>query len=148
MQRLQAECDDVIRAYSRLRADLPELLRRSEHAVRDGYPTTSLGASGGANAVNRPTESTALAGKVPDPVRSGVKRMLALLSESTRDATSLETLRESIMGSGGVQTQLETCDTCGDAERRRLRDHRCWACFEYKRRTSRERPRELWRASV
>ena len=145
LHRLQAECDDVIEAMTRLRADLPELMRRSEHEARDGYPASSIGGGSGSTAINRPTENAALAPPLPDPIRSHVKRVVALLGQTSRNATSLNGLRIIVLDVGEAQPRsIETCGNCRDIESRRLRDERCWACFEYRRRTGRERPAELW----
>jgi hypothetical protein len=81
-ERLQAILNQAETTIKRLRVDLPELVRRREHDVSDGYPSTSMGAgSGNAGTVSNPTMRSALAVKEEHPVARAIDIVLRGISD-------------------------------------------------------------------
>jgi hypothetical protein len=75
----QELCGELGETARRLLADGPELMRRSRHPARDGYPTSSLSGGARTSDVSDPTGTLAAAradGGATDPVNRSVEDML------------------------------------------------------------------------
>ena len=81
----------------------------------------------------------------PIPCVRTLDRMLTLLNDTARSAVSVGNLRTLVLGDKTGDSGALSGDCGRDVGIGRIRANRCGACFEYRRRTSVERPSELWK---
>lgn len=139
MARLQGDIDRMVEALGLLRRALPEFERRNRLAAgADGYPGSSMG-GGGSGGIGRPTERAALTRPPADPVRTWTREAVEALESAARSIATAESRRRLVLDSGGLSGQAEpdrACEnpSCGTLTREPLRDGRCPACYQWRRR--------------
>lgn len=139
----------VHKLLSRSHARAAEMVRRGEHAARDGFPASSMGGAGSSGTAPRPTEQTALAPPMEDRTGEHIAEWERVLKRMAADARLLDGLSAKVMeveaGERGRQSTLRACanPSCGVAVLGPLRRGRCEACAKYLNRTGMDRPSEL-----
>jgi hypothetical protein len=143
--RLQSDIDRMVETLLAVRQALPELERRNRYAAgADGYPASSMGSSGHAT-FGRPTERAALSRPPVDPVRIWTRDALGALERAGRCIATVESCRRLVLDSGGLSIEaVDSPRVCGNPSCRALtaeplRDSRCPACYQWRRRNGSER---------
>ncbi len=91
------QLDRIEDALPRLRRDVEEMLRKSKHRPRDGYPSSSMGGSGGGTEISRPTENAATALPMFDPTGDKIREVFASIAEASGVIQRAENLRAQVM---------------------------------------------------
>lgn len=134
--------DEMIESLRELQAALPELERRNRfQAAGDGFSGSSGGVSGGGGGISNPTERAALQRAPADPVRQWTNEALTQLSNAREAIMVADNRRRLVFSVVGADLEPEACQNpaCGDVTAAPLRDGRCPACYQFRRRNGAER---------
>lgn len=140
-QRLES-IDRMVEALTALRRTLPELERRTRYAAGgDGYPG-STGGGASAGTISKPTERAALGRKPDDPVRRWSRTLVAQLDAAAAAIHEADNLRRLVFTTGPAEA-VDSCVVCHEPEQAGapLRDGRCPADYQYRRRNGVDRSR-------
>lgn len=130
----------------------PTAIKRSKHAMRDGYPAQSMGGSGG-KGVHDPVGELVVSPAMVDPVRQSVSQMLSALNLALKSARDAEramhvALHQEPQPELKRESSLVDCYNCGEPavwpDRPGPKAGRCVPCFQYKARHGVDRPKTLW----
>jgi hypothetical protein len=126
----------------RVRIHGPELLRRRQHDVTDGFPASSLGGNGGGGSGGSGSSSTTLARPAADPIGDFIDIVLAAVADIDHKAQHAGACLSNVLTAEdqmrGRQSAVVDCDCCGGTisgvgdDRRR--DGFCPACYKAWRR--------------
>lgn len=120
---------------------MPELERRLRFAVRDGYPSASMGGSGGSSEISRPTENTAIADPARDTTGDTIRQAYQSLSLAIESASAAFnaamyaiSLGEGERGRVSLLTECKAChETVTGVGNSRIKGagycHNCYAVF-------------------
>jgi hypothetical protein len=116
-KQLNTDLDWAIATLTAVQAYLPELVRKREHEVSDGFPTTSMGGgSGSAGGPSDPTASEATRRKDRDPIALTIDTLFDGIGEVRDVARRLEggmsRVRNVEDDSRGRQNSIEDCLAC------------------------------------
>lgn len=121
MQRTKSEQEyrrqiaDARRNLDKIEADLVGLMRRTEHAASDGYPSSSRG-GGSSGSISDPTAAAATEAPIVDWVHRNALQTLELVTDICKRSTVANNLRENVMtvelSNVGRQSQSRYCDAC------------------------------------
>jgi hypothetical protein len=137
---------ETIQQLNALAVDIDHIHACTEHAARDGYPSSSFGGGGGTRDISDPTGTAtimAMTRPVHDPILTRSLEVLRLLGDIQRRARVLDNLRVSVMTVAEQQrgrvSSVRECDACGatvtGVGADRLRDGFGPACYRSWRRS-------------